>query len=229
MRIGGFQSFTLIDYPGKRACIVFTQGCNFRCPYCHNPDLVLPECFGPTISQEEILSFLEKRKNKLEAVVITGGEPTLQKGLGSFIERVKERGFLVKLDTNGYEPGVIKRLLERGLVDYIAMDIKAPLERYEEITRSRLDVDRLRESIEIIKNSSVDYEFRTTVVRDLLSKEDLLRIGLLIKGAKRYYLQRFYPKNTLDPDFTKKSTYREEELKGLAEELKEYVNECFVR
>lgn len=225
MNIGGFQSFTLIDYPGKMACIVFTQGCDFRCPYCQNPELVLSK--AKAVHQEEIFSFLWKRRDKLEGVVISGGEPTLQKDLEDFVKRIKDMGYLVKLDTNGHNPHVLERLID--LLDYIAMDVKAPLYKYEEVVGAKVDVKKIEESIRLIMERAKDYEFRTTVVKELLSEEDLLQIGSLIKGAKRYYLQRFSPRETLDPSYKQKTNYTEEELKGLALRLKEYVKECYVR
>ncbi|OQX50761.1 MAG: anaerobic ribonucleoside-triphosphate reductase activating protein [Candidatus Cloacimonas sp. 4484_209] len=137
MKIGGFQKVSLIDYPGKICAIVFTRGCNFRCPYCHNPELVLPENYSPLIPEEEIFSFLEKRRGKLDAVEITGGEPTLQEDLTEFIRKIKEMGFLVKLDTNGSFPSVLEKVIYSGLVDYIAMDVKAPLEKYRQVRLQR--------------------------------------------------------------------------------------------
>ncbi|MFN3813126.1 MAG: anaerobic ribonucleoside-triphosphate reductase activating protein [Aquificaceae bacterium] len=229
-KIGGFQRFTLIDYPGKVACIVFTQGCNFRCPYCYNIELVLPERYGPLIPKEEVFSFLMERRGKLDGVVITGGEPTLQKkGLENFVERVKSFGFSVKLDTNGAFPEVVKSLLDKGVVDYIAMDVKAPLKKYQQVVRTKVDTKKIEESIGLIMNSGVDYEFRTTVVKDQLSRDDLIRIGILLKGAKRYYLQRFIPGKTLDPEYIGKTTYTEREFEDTANELKKYVKECYVR
>jgi len=146
MNIGGFQSFTLIDYPNKMACIVFTQGCDFRCPYCQNPELVLGT--AKSIPQEEIISFLWKRRGMLEGVVISGGEPTIQRDLEDFVKRIKDMGYLVKLDTNGHNPHVIQRLID--LLDYVAMDVKAPLYKYEEVVRAKADVKRIEESIRLI-------------------------------------------------------------------------------
>ena len=202
-KVGALQRFTLLDFPGKVACIVFTQGCNFRCPYCYNVDLVLPERFKEPISNDEVFSFLRSREGLLDGVVITGGEPTLQEGLENFIREVKNMGFSVKLDTNGSRPEVIKRLLDDGFVNYVAMDVKAPIEKYGEVTRAKVNVEDIKESIAIIMNSCVDYEFRTTIVKELLTFDDILKIGNMIKGARRYYLQRFIPQNTLDPDFEK--------------------------
>ncbi|GBC88919.1 Pyruvate formate-lyase 1-activating enzyme [bacterium HR13] len=228
-KIGGFQRFTLIDYPGKVSCIVFTQGCNFRCPYCYNVELVLPEYFGKTIPEEEILSFLEQRVGKLEGVVITGGEPTIHAGLKDFIEKVKKLSFSVKLDTNGSMPEVIEELIKDRLVDYIAMDIKAPPDKYEEVVRAKVNIKAINRSINLIMNSGVDYEFRTTVVKDQLSKDDILKIAEWIKGAKRYYLQKFLPGKTLDPDFSSKTTYSDEEFAEILSFIKDNFSECALR
>ena len=189
-KIGGFQKSTLIDYPGKIAAIVFTQGCNFRCGYCHNPEL-LDLKSDSKLSVQYILDFLKTRKGKLDGVVITGGEPTMQAGLYEFIKSVKSLGFLVKLDTNGSNPETIKKLVSDSLIDYIAMDIKAPLEKYKSIVGVGIDTDKIKQSIEIIMNSGIEYEFRTTVVKSLLSFDDILKMGEMIKGADKYYLQKF--------------------------------------
>jgi len=229
MRIGGFQKFSLIDYPGKICAIVFTQGCNFRCPYCHNPELVKPSLFGKTIPEEEIFSFLEKRKGKLDAVEITGGEPTLQKDLVDFIRRIKEMGYLVKLDTNGSNPEILLEIINHGLVDYIAMDIKAPLEKYKEVIHSVINPEKIKRSIRTIMSSNIKYEFRTTVVKSQLSKEDIINIGKLIEGAELYILQKFIPSKTLDPNFLNEKTYSDGEFKELKKELEKLVCKCLVR
>ena len=229
MRIGGFQKFSLIDYPGKICAIVFTQGCNFRCPYCHNPELVKPSLFGKTIPEEEIFSFLEKRKGKLDAVEITGGEPTLQKDLVDFIRRIKEMGYLVKLDTNGSNPEILLEIINHGLVDYIAMDIKAPLEKYKEVIHSVINPEKIKRSIRTIMSSNIKYEFRTTVVKSQLSKEDIINIGKLIEGAELYILQKFIPSKTLDPNFLNEKTYSDKEFKELKKELEKLVWRCLVR
>lgn len=229
MLIGGFQKFSLIDYPGKICAIVFTQGCNFRCPFCHNPELVNPELFQGLIPEGEVLSFLERRKGKLDAIEITGGEPTLQPDLIDFIEKIKELGFLVKLDSNGSNPEMLKRLIKLKLVDYISMDVKAPLERYQEITKSNIDADKIKQSIGLIMASGLDYELRTTVVKSQLTPDDILEIGKLIRGAKVYILQRFVPSKTLNPKFLQETTYSDEEFEHLKKALKNYVAECTVR
>ena len=155
MKIGGFQKVSLIDYPGRISAVVFTQGCNFRCPFCHNPELVEPERFEGLSPEAEILTFLEKRKGRLDAVVITGGEPTLQTELIPFIIHLKAMGYRIKLDTNGALPDVLEEMLGRGLLDYVAMDIKAPLERYSEVTKTKTDGQRILKSISLIMGSSV--------------------------------------------------------------------------
>lgn len=229
MKIGGFQKVSLIDYPGKISAVVFTQGCNFRCPFCHNPELVDPERFANRIPEPEILAFLEKRKGRLDAVVITGGEPTLQSELIPFTIHLKAMGYLIKLDTNGALPDVLEDLLGRGLIDYLAMDIKAPLERYDEITKTKTDVERIRRSISLITGSGVDYEFRTTAVRSLLGLQELEAIGRLIPGAKRFVLQKFVPTKTLDRDYLGESSYSDAELKTVVEKLAGVVRKATQR
>jgi len=227
MLIGGFQKFSLIDYPGEISAIVFGSGCNFRCPYCHNPELVNKTL--PIIQEEKVLNFLRKRIGKLTAVSVTGGEPTIQEDLPKFIAKIKEIGFLVKLDTNGSNPDMLEKLIEDGLIDYAAMDIKTSFNRYNELIGG--DYSRLiRKSIKIIISSTIDYEFRTTVVKSLLSKDDILKIGKIISGAAIWYLQRFVPTKTLNPLFIHENSYQESELKKIAVELeKNYVHKCAVR
>ena len=229
MLIGGLQKFSLIDYPGKICAIVFTQGCNFRCPYCYNIDLVLPEHFKTPIPEEEIFSFLERRKGKLDAVEITGGEPTLQPDLLEFMGKIKRMGFLVKLDSNGTNPEVVEKAIRNKLVDYLAMDVKAPLDKYSSVVRVAVDADDIKRNIGLIMRSGIDYEFRTTVVKSLLAKSDIIKIGKSIKGAKAYYLQRFVPSKTLDPKFSKETTYSDEEFEDIRRSLAKYVKKCFLR
>lgn len=227
MLLGGLQKFSLIDYPGKMCAIVFTAGCNFRCGYCHNPELVKNP--RGLIEEKEFFDFLKKRQGQLEAVTITGGEPTLHFDLVEFIEKTKKLGFLVKLDSNGTNPNVLKKIIEKKVVDYLAMDIKGPLNKYQEITNSTIDTDKIQQSIKLIRESGIDYEFRTTVVESQLSREDILTIGKLIKGAKRYYLQKFIPTKTVNPEFMKAKTYSEKEFARMQGELKEWVEKCEVR
>ncbi len=239
--IGGIQKTTLLDFPGKVAAIVFTQGCNFRCGYCHNPDLLEikqichPELVSGYFSKEKLLSFLQTRIGKLDGVVISGGEPTIQAGLYDFIEEIKKMGFLVKLDTNGTNPQVVERLINDNLLDYIAMDIKAPLEKYSQITgtyslaplgRGRRGVGlhyNIQKSISIIMQSNVDYEFRTTVLKSQLSFDDFEKIGQMIYGAKRYYLQKFVPSEILNKKLLSESTYTDKEFQTICQNLKKYV------
>lgn len=192
MEIVGIQKLTLLDYPGKIACTIFTNGCNFRCPFCHNGELVVNPSLNNILDIEEVFKFLKERFGRLDAVCITGGEPTLQKDLIEFIKRVKEIGYKVKLDTNGYFPSKLKELLDLKLIDCVAMDIKNSLEKYP-ITcgLEKMLLKNIVKSIDLIINSEIDYEFRTTVVKELHNKEDFVKIASLIKGAKKYFLQRF--------------------------------------
>lgn len=225
MRISGFQKFSLIDYPGKITAIVFTQGCNFNCSYCHNSELIPLESASKLyLPEEAILAFLEKRKGKLEAVTITGGEPLLQADLVEFIRKVKKLGFLVKLDTNGSLPEKLRDILALKLIDYVAMDVKAPLAKYGRITRRKVNLQNLKKSIRLIIKSGKDYEFRTTYPEKLTNKTDLLEILKLIKGAKRYFLQKKNP-----PDSPNSQPMLQELKQKLEQEILKYVKECRVR
>ena len=186
MKIGGLQKISLIDYPGRISAIVFTQGCNFRCPYCHNPELVDPAQYGPILPEEEVISFLEKRRGKLEAVTVTGGEPTLQPDLDRFLHEIKGMGYLTKVDTNGSMPDVLERLIRGRLVDYLAMDVKGPLKKYGQIAGTKVQTQKIRKSIELITASGIEHEFRTTVVRSQLVNGDLIAIAGLLKKARLY-------------------------------------------
>jgi len=228
MLIGGLHKLSLIDYPGKLSAVIFTRGCNFRCPYCHNPELIESNG-GDIIEEDKILSFLDERKGKLDGVVVTGGEPTLQSEIVEFLERIKRLGFFVKLDTNGSYPERIKEIIDRKLLDYIAMDIKAPLYKYNRTTLTSIDTERIVESIHLIMNSGIDYEFRTTVVRSLLSRDDFPKIGEMIKSAKLFVLQEFRPTKTLDPDFLKETSYTKRELEEISISLKELVSKVIIR
>lgn len=228
MIFGGFEKCTLIDYPGKMACMVYTIGCNFRCPYCHNPELV-DETVAATVSEEEVLTFLDTRRGLLDGVVITGGEPTIHKDLIPFIEKVKAKGFLVKLDSNGTSPQVLKDLVSKQLVDYIAMDIKAPLSKYSQTVARPVNQMAIQESIDFLKTNTVPYEFRTTVVKSILSEEDVEMIGVEISGADRYFLQAFVPTKILNPQLRKKVSYSNEEMTSLLERIRPYVKYCAIR
>jgi pyruvate formate lyase activating enzyme len=200
MRIGGFQKLSLIDHPGQLSAVVFTQGCNFQCPYCHNPELVDPKLYVTPITEELIISFLKKRIRRIQSIVITGGEPTLHSDLPDFLIKIHSLGFSTKLDTNGSCPQTLRSLIKNGLVDFISMDVKAPLASYARITRSRLNPDTIQQSIRLILESGLPHEFRTTFHDTLLSLEDMESIGKLVKGCGRFTLQKFMPTKALDPD-----------------------------
>ena len=199
MKIGGFNKFSLSDYPGKVAAVVFTQGCNFCCPFCHNGSLILGNVPDDSlIPEEKLFQFLEGRSSQLDGVVISGGEPTIQPDLPIFIYRIKAMGFLVKLDTNGSQPEVLNELLENNFVDYIAMDIKAPFAIYDRLTGVHTPIRQIKKSIELIAQSGVAHEFRTTVVKPLLSPQDLLSIKKLVPPGSRHRFQKFRPEHALD-------------------------------
>ena len=228
MRICVLMKTTLLDYPGHVAAGIFLGGCNFRCPFCQNGDLVLRPESQPSINREEVMAFLRRRKGVLTGVCITGGEPTIEEGLEGLIEEIKEIGYLVKLDTNGYRPEMIRKLLQKGSVDYIAMDIKNCMEKYgQTVGMQKLDTGRIKDSICCIINSGVDYEFRTTVVKELHGKEDLLAIGRQIKGAKAYFLQGYQEsEGILVHGF---HAYGKTEMEGLAECVKPFVVDVRLR
>lgn len=228
MTFGGFEKCTLVDYPGKVACMVYTVGCNFRCPYCHNPELV-DETVEARYTEQAILDFLATRRGLLDGVVITGGEPTMHEELPAFMRKVKELGFLVKLDTNGTNVRMLERVLHEGLVDYVAMDVKSPLETYSQTVARPVDIDAIRHSIDLLRSSPIEYEFRTTVIKSLLSRDDVEAIGKSIQGAKRYFLQKFVSTKILNPQFRTKTTYTDEEFEDLQALMSRYVERCEVR
>ena len=200
MRIGGYQKLTLIDFPGTIATTVFTVGCSFRCGFCHNPELVIKSQF-PALNklEEEFFQHLEKRIGKLEGVCITGGEPTIQPDIIPFIRKIKAMGFKVKLDSNGTRPDVLRKIFKEKLVEVVAMDIKSSPEKYSYTVGLKVDIERIKLSVEMIMNSTVPYEFRTTVVPGIHQVEDFIEIAAWIKGAKAYYLQEYREMRVLDP------------------------------
>jgi pyruvate formate lyase activating enzyme len=228
MIIKGLEKTTLIDYPEKVACTIFIFGCNLRCPYCHNPELVVEDS-TPEIDQEEILKFLEERKDFLDGVCITGGEPTIHKNLPDFLKKIKQLGFSIKLDTNGTDPDAVEQLIKDRLIDYMAMDIKAPLEKYEKIVKAKVDLEKIKKSVEIIRNSGLDYEFRMTVPPDFFDENDFVKIGKWLKGAKRFYLQQFRGIKTLDKKFVGKKPVSKEELERFCNVLKPFFEHCEIR
>ena len=216
LKIGGLQKLTLLDYPGKAACTVFTAGCNLKCPFCHNKDLVfIPENYE-YFDPEDVLSFLDKRQKVLDGVCISGGEPLLQPDLLPFMEQIRKRGFLIKLDTNGFYPEKLKEAVESGLVDYVAMDLKNCREKYAStigISEDSMHLENVEKSIDYLMHGNIEYEFRTTVVRELMDKEDLVKASLWIKDAEHYYLQQFMDSgNLIQEGFT---AYNKEEMEEL--------------
>lgn len=220
MKIGGLQKISLLDYPGRISAIVFTQGCNFRCPYCHNPELVDPVRYGPLLPEEEVLSFLERRRGKLEAVTVTGGEPTLQTDLEKFLRQIKKMEYLVKVDTNGSNPAMLEKLIRRRWVDYLALDIKGPLDKYRQITKANVEPAVIRRSIELVSSSGIEHEFRTTVVRSQLDRGDLIATAKLLKRGL-YVLQPYLPVKCLDSAFLTESSYSAEEFSEIRLSIKQ--------
>lgn len=228
--IKGLQKTTLIDYPGKIACTIFLGGCNFRCGYCYNYDLVVAPNKIPSIDEEEIRKFLYQRKNLVDGVCITGGEPTLHENLPALIEIIKEMDYKVKLDTNGTNPKMLKELLEKKLIDYVAMDIKCSLESYKKVVGVKVDKEKLKESIQIIKNSGIDYEFRTTVIPDIIDEKEIEKIGKLIKGSKNYYLQQFAPhESTLSKKYNSMKPLEQKKLEEFKKIAEKYVKKVGIR
>ncbi len=227
MKIFGLQKMTLLDFPGRVACTVFLGGCNFRCPYCHNFELVTGEA-RPVMSENELFSFLEKRHGLLDGVAITGGEPCIEPSLIYLILKIKEMGFAVKLDTNGMFPSVLENLLKHAKPDYIAMDIKNSPDRYAEtVGLKSVDLSRIEKSINLIMNSEIEYEFRTTVIDELHSKEDFTAIGKMINGANKYFLQPFTDRDTVP--YAGFHTPTEDKIKTYLEIVRPYVTHADLR
>jgi len=239
MIIGGLEKMTLIDYPGQLAAIVFTKGCNFRCHFCYNPLLVWPsnetdekkyEKTYPTISEDEFFLFLKNRQGKLDGIVITGGEPTLHHDLEDFIRKIRALGYKIKLDTNGTNPEVIKKLLAEKLLDYLAMDFKASWGKYEKVVGIKVNCQDLEKSVKIVIESGLPHEFRTTVVPGLLELADFDQMGQIISGADAWYLQKFKSDTELvDRDLEKKAPFSDQEMEEMAMVGKKYVKICEVR
>jgi len=232
MIIAGLQKLTLVDYPEKLACTVFLAGCNFRCPWCYNPELVLPEKIknNSQITKKDFFDFLKFRMNLLDGVVICGGEPTLNKDLPIFCKKIKEMGYLIKLDTNGSNPEMIKNLIDEKLIDYIAMDVKAPKEKYKEATGAKNDIKQIQKSIDILKKRGVNYEFRTTMIPKLLSKRDIVEIAQWIGPAKKYCLQNFQKeRDTVNPGFKGINPCLKEYLSDIQNIISPYFEICEVR
>ncbi len=228
MKIGGLQKTSLLDYPEEVSSIIWTVGCNFSCPFCYNKDLVNGTI--SKISEDEVLSFLEKRKKLIDGLVISGGEPFLQRDLKDFCKKVKKIGYKIKIDTNGTYPGELKELIDEKLVDYIAMDIKAPAKKYDKLSGKKTDIKKIKESIKIIQESGVDYEFKTTFVPEMLTKEDIVEIAKWLEGSKRFYLQQFKGDTPLiSSKLNNVKPYAKEDLVKTLEEIKPFLKNCDVR
>ena len=222
MVVSGLQKLTLLDYPGKMACTVFTGGCNFRCPFCHNASLVLPERIAHDSSADEVLGFLKKRRGILEGVAVTGGEPLIHKDIAGFLEKIKDMGYCVKLDTNGSFPDRLMELVKAGLVDRVAMDIKNSPALYEKTTGVSLNMDDICRSKDFLLEGSIDYEFRTTVVKGLHTEDSIKEGARWIRGTKEYYLQQFKDSGDLI-SAAGLGAFDEEEMKLLMKAASEFV------
>jgi pyruvate formate lyase activating enzyme len=229
MKIGGLQRVSLIDYPGLISAVVFLQGCNFKCPYCHNPELVDPSLFRTCIRENDVIEFLGTRKGKLDAVSITGGEPAIQDKLHTFVKQIKKMGFAIKLDTNGSRPHVIENLIAEKLLDYISMDVKAPLEKYKDVVKAPIHPESIQESIRLILKAGILYEFRTTIVESQLEENDILKIADMISGANKYILQKFVPTKTLESRFLKEKSYSDEKLQEIKSHLEQQITSVIIR
>ncbi|MDR0595383.1 MAG: anaerobic ribonucleoside-triphosphate reductase activating protein [Puniceicoccales bacterium] len=238
MLIGGLQKISLIDFPGKIASVIFTQGCNFRCPFCHNGHLVDPAKFEATLSEDEVLNYLSSRKGRVEGVVISGGEPTLQRDLKAFMQKIKELGFCSKLDTNGTKPDIVADLTRSNLVDFIAMDIKHNLPKYDAACGVKTLVKNIIQSINFVKTCGVDYEFRTTIVPGIHRGSDIVSIAKSIRGAKKFVIQEFVPDHAMDNNLRHEQHEIEEslfcfthraELENIRAECLHYVTDFEIR
>ena len=228
MKFYGMQKMTLLDYPGYVACTLFTGGCNFRCPFCHNALLVLDLDENYTITEEEVLAFLKKRQGLLDGVCVTGGEPLINKDIGDFLSKVKELGFKIKLDTNGTNPALLKELVSQNLVDYVAVDIKNSPEKYAEtVGLKSFDMSSINETVNFLMTGSVDYEFRTTVTKQFHTEKSMEEAARFIRGAKRYFLQNFVDSgNLIGSGITGQS---KEEMEKLLSVVKKYVPDSCLR
>ncbi len=230
MLIKGLQKTSLIDYSPYVSAVIFTGNCNFKCGFCHNPDLVLNFKEIPTMDEKEVLDFLEKRKKWLDGVCITGGEPCIHDDLPEFLAKIKKLGYLIKLDTNGSNPDMLKKLIDKKLVDYIAMDIKAPLEMYKRITNAEVNLENIHLSIERIVSSNIDYEFRTTVVPGLVGKKEIFLISKWLRGCKKYVIQDFRATRPLiDQKLQNLKPFQKHELEEMKKIAEEYFDKVEIR
>lgn len=234
MEFKGLEKNSLIEWPGRIVAVAFTGGCNFRCPFCQNKDLVLSPERLPTISADKVIDHLKSKKRWLDGLAITGGEPTIHSSLPSFARRVKENGFKLGIETNGTNPEVLENLVEEDLVDHFFLDVKAPLswKKYSKAigVEDRQLLEKIKRSMEILRESEVDHEFRTTVVPEILNKDDLLEIAEQIKETtNHYYLQQFVPENTLDENYEKIEPYSDDKLREIKEKIKGNFESCEIR
>ena len=230
MEIKGLQKASLVDYPDRIVATIFLPGCSMRCPFCYNRDLVLIPNKIPNISEKDIIDHLENRRGKLDGVCITGGEPTLHKDLIKLCKKIKQKKFLVKIDTNGTNPEILQQLIKDKLVDYIAMDIKGNFENYKIASGIEVDMDNIRKSIKLIKSSGIDYEFRTTVVRGLHIPEDIEKMAKELAPAKKYVIQNFMPKDTtINPEFSNLTSFTEAELEDFRIAAKKNIENVEIR
>lgn len=231
MHIGGLLKYSLIDYPPHISCVIFTAGCNFRCPYCHNPDLAIIGAKTRRLDPDYVMKFLASRKKFLDAVVISGGEPTLHSGLFEFCRAVKAMGFSVKIDTNGSHPGLIEGLIKKGLVDYLAMDVKTDPESYQRWISHKTDACTIRRSARTIIESGLPHEFRTTCTRPLTDQSAVCSIGEMISGAQLHAFQHLHNENVLDPEFfiRKNRFYSDDEIKEFKNIMTEFVQKAIIR
>ena len=233
MLLSGIQPFTLIDYPGKTACIVFTGGCNFRCGYCHNPEFVLPERLaelkGSFIPPDAFFNFLRTRQGLLDGVVVSGGEPTMMPDLLTFLGHIKFLGFSVKLDTNGNRPDIVKEAIARGLIDYVAMDFKTSLAEYQTLVGNRADPKKIAESVQILKSGIIEYEFRSTLIKQVHPEETISQMQAELAGAKNLYLQTFRPATTLNPIFQSYTPFSSDEMSAIAAKFRPVIHNVFIR
>lgn len=232
MKLSAIQRFTMLDYPGRVACIAFTPGCNMRCGFCHNPEFVLPEKIreiqSDLIEEQTFFNFLDKRRGLLEGVVVSGGEPTIWRDLPEFLRRIKEKGFLTKLDTNGNHPEMLRALLDQQLVDYVAMDVKTSLAEYPKLGGT-VKPENIQESIRLLKASGIPYEFRTTLIKEVHTEKVLQDMAELLSGATRYHLQTFRPGHTLAPRFSAYHPFSPEEMQELVKRFSTAVDEVGIR
>ncbi len=228
VEIKGLEKFASKDFPGYISSTVFLGGCNFRCPFCHNADLVLNPGRLPSLDLNFFLSYLDSRKGWLDGLCLSGGEPLLHEDIEVLARVIKDRGYLLKIDTNGSFPERLEYLINEKLVDWVAMDIKASLDRYQEVVRAPVDPEKIQRSVELIRRSGLNYVFRTTVVPGLHDEDELIKIGEWLNGAACFQLQQFVPHNTIDPSYLKIQPYPEEMLKDWAEKLRPFFGEVLI-